>query len=212
MEEAQAFILASRLGPRIEFVRGDPIEYLSSRTETTAASPKTFDFIVFCHCIWYFSKPDYLAQLLRVACPWVGTVLVAEWSLSTSLPEAFPHVLSALLNNTLESLQSDSSLRNIRTAQTPPQIIRAAESAGWALRMEQVITSAPGQLDGRREARMVLGEYLKSDLEAVQVNEGVRQMLYGMRDAVAASVARLDRGVDAVRSMDVWLARFELSE
>jgi SAM-dependent methyltransferase len=212
VEEAQAFILASRLGPRIEFVRGDPIEFLSSRTETTAASPKTFDFIVFCHCIWYFSKPHYLAQLLRVACPLVGTALVAEWSLSTSLPEAFPHVLSALLNNTLESLQSDSSLRNIRTAQTPPQIIRAAEGAGWALRMEQVIPSAPGQLDGRREARMVLAsDYFKSDLEAVQVNEGVRQMLYAMRDAVAASVARLDRGVDAVRAMDVWLARFELS-
>jgi hypothetical protein len=59
---------------------------------------------------------------------------------------------------------------------------------------------------------VVASEYFKSDLEAVQVNEGVRQMLYAMRDAVTASVARLDRGVDAVRAMDVWLARFELSK
>ncbi|KAK1770491.1 hypothetical protein QBC33DRAFT_528211 [Phialemonium atrogriseum] len=129
IEEAQAFSVASPLGDRIGFVRAGPLDFLSSAIEVAIQG---FDFIVFYHCSGYFNRPNYVTRLLKLARSRVCTGLIAEYSLSTSLRAAVPHVLSALVNNTLESLQSEASMRNIRSAQTPPQIIRAAEGAGWA--------------------------------------------------------------------------------
>lgn len=100
-------------------------------------------------------------------------------------------------------------MRNIRSAQTPPQIIRAAEGAGWVVKIQEVVTPGPKQRDGLREVSMVLESKFKANLEAVQV-ERVKAMLYGMVNAVAASVDLLDGGVEAARTMDVWVARFDM--
>ncbi|POR31343.1 Uncharacterized protein TPAR_08441 [Tolypocladium paradoxum] len=206
---ARAFVLASPLGSRMEFVQDDPIPFLDFPTTTT----KSFDFIVFCHCIWYFSHPSFLPIMLAKARPRAATVLIAEYSLSTSLPSAVPHVLAALAANAVESFRGEDSKRNIRSALTPPQMVSAAEGAGWVLAKEHMVTPGERQLDAFREVRMILNSKLfRTDMESVQVDDKIKTMLRGMTYAVRVSVGRLEGGLNSVRNMDVWAARFEAKE
>lgn len=59
---ARARVFASAVGSQIEFVQADPVSYLVSPVVRAAK----FDFVVLCHCIWYFSRPDMCPTSLDV--------------------------------------------------------------------------------------------------------------------------------------------------
>lgn len=204
---ARAHVLASAVGSQIEFVQAVQAEYLAS----PAARDASFDFVVFCHCIWYFSRPEMLPRMLaRARGAGIPRVLVAEYALSASHPDAVPHVLAALAVNALESFRGEGSLRNIRCAVTPAQISAAAAREGCTLAGEDYIVPEDAQRDGWREVIMVLkGSSFARHVGEIEADDKVKHMLLGMRDALAASVEA--DGLDRIRNMDVWVARFEWS-
>lgn len=171
-----------------------------------------FDFIVFGYSIWYFSSPYILTRALQEARQHARNVLIAEYALSASLPAQVPHLLAALTDNALESFRGEESKRNIRCALSPRQITGLAEQAGWAVAKEEIATSLSKQVDAKMEVRMVVqSRMFRADLENVvaHMDPKVGIMLQSMIDAVAASVANLEGGLDNARNMDVWIARFE---
>lgn len=202
------------------FVQGDPVAFLAGGagrgTGTSAPVIPPFDFIVFGYCIWYFSDPDILASILDKAIPHARAILVAEYSLSASLPAQIPHVLTALAENALESFRGEESKRNIRCARNPQEITGLAVARGWTLANEKVATPGPLQIEGRREVRMVVKPLLRPglfrhDLDSIvaRIDPKIGHMLHTMVNAAATSVERLEGGLEAVRNMDVWIARFE---
>ena len=203
---AQEHVKKSPVGPQIDFVRADSAEYLRSTTES-------FDFVILAHCVWYFSDPGVLREILLAAAGKTKAVLIAEYALAASRASSVPHVLTALATNALESFRDASSLRNLRCALSPPQIVAAAATAGWALYSEEngILTPA-GERYAWRETTMILKRpnYV-ADVEALDESEKVKSMLLGMKDALAASVSMLDGGIDALVNMDVWAGRFELA-
>ncbi|KAK0724136.1 hypothetical protein B0H67DRAFT_640705 [Lasiosphaeris hirsuta] len=204
---SQAHVLASAVGYQVSFVQADPIAYLSG-----GAGGHTFDFIVFGYSIWYFSSPDILTRALQEARQHAQSVLIAEHSLSASLPAQMPHLLAALADNALESFRGEESKRNIRCALSPRQITTFAANAGWALAKEEIATPLSKQVDAKMETRMVLNSLLfRADLDGVvsRVDAKIGTMLRSMIDAVAASVENAEGGLESVRNMDVWIARFE---
>lgn len=204
---SQAHVLASVVGHQISFVQADPIEYLSG-----GAAGQKFDFIVFGYSIWYFSSPHILTRTLQEACQYAQSVLIAEYSLSASLPAQVPHLLAALADNALESFRGEESKRNIRCALSPRQITDLAAEIGWVLAKEEIATPLPKQIDAKMEVRMVIKSRLfRADLDDVASRMGpkIGIMLHSMIDAVTASVERLEGGIDHARNMDVWIARFE---
>ncbi|KAJ3497284.1 hypothetical protein NLG97_g2015 [Lecanicillium saksenae] len=203
---SRAFVMASPLGPRIEFVKEDPIKYLESLPNDI----KSFDFIAFCHSIWYFSHPSILPSMLSASKNRIGAALIGEYSMSTTQPAAVPHVLTALAANAIEAFRGEESERNIRAALTPAQMEKCADETGWSLSTQQLITPGSKQLDAFREVHMVVyGRDFDSDLNAVPVDDKIKVMLRGMRDAVTRSVQDVPGGTEGVRNMDVWVARFE---
>ncbi|ROW05056.1 hypothetical protein VSDG_00637 [Cytospora chrysosperma] len=204
---SQAHVLASVVGHQVSFVQADPIEYLSG-----GAAGQKFDFIVFGYSIWYFSSPHILTRTLQEACQYSQSVLIAEYSLSASLPAQVPHLLAALADNALESFRGEESKRNIRCALSPRQITDLAAEIGWVLAKEEIATPLPKQIDAKMEVRMVIKSRLfRADLDDVVSRMGpkIGIMLHSMIDAVTASVERLEGGLDNARNMDVWIARFE---
>ncbi|KAK8110389.1 SAM-dependent methyltransferase-like protein [Apiospora kogelbergensis] len=204
---AHAHVLASPIGPRVTFVQEDPVSYLSGD-----GIGQPFDFIIFGYCIWFFAHPELLGKMLEKAHRHAKAVLIVEYSLSASIPAQVPHLLTALTDNALESFRGEESDRNIRCALSPAQIAASAAQAGWALLKEETITPGEKQVEGRREVRMVVQPRLfRRDLDDVvsRVDTKVGTMLHAMVKAVEASTKLLEGGVDAVRNMDVWVARFE---
>lgn len=206
------------MGAQVTFVQGDPVAFLEGGAGrgSISTSQAPFDFIVFGYCIWYFSDPAILANLLDKALPHARAVLVAEYSLSASLPAQVPHVLTALAENALESFRGEDSKRNVRCARGPREITALAVARGWTLAAEEVVTPGSLQIEGRREVRMVVKPLLRPglfrrDLDSIvaRVEPKIGHMLRTMVDAAAASVERLEGGLEAVRNMDVWIARFE---
>lgn len=205
INEAQAHLGQCPLGSRISYLNQDPSEYLDALPEATRA----FDFIVFGHSIWFFPTPVILPVMLAKARRYARSVLVAEFSYSTKSPLAFPHILAAQYNNTLEST-IQRGIWNIRCALTPPQICRLVEQAGWVKKEEQIVTQSAVLRDAWREVYMILrSKVFRRELDEAKISMGLKTVLSGMRDAVAASVQSLEGGLDAVRNMDVWVARFD---
>lgn len=169
--------------------------------------------MILCHCIWYFSKPD-IAEVIFSKARSVGTIppvlLIAEYGLSASVPEALPHVFAALALNALESFRGEESQRNIRCALSISQITSAAELAGWRLVKEDTVIPVARQRDGWREVTMLVkGKSFARHVGDLGVDSKVKSMLLGLKDAVVSSVTRLKGGLDSVRNMDVWVARLE---
>ncbi|KAM0816489.1 putative SAM-dependent methyltransferase [Seiridium cardinale] len=211
---ARAHVLASYVGPRIEFVQADPIDFLASPTTTD----KDFDYIVFGYSIWFFSDPTFLTSMLKEAHKHrrSPTVLIVECSLSVSNIAQVPHLLAALTDNALESFRGEDSRRNIRCALSPRQISEKAADAGWTLRDETFITPLPDQIEGRREVRMATqtpaqSKRFRADLDKTvgQLPPKVGTMLYTMVDTVVTSLERVEGGLAATRNMDAWVARFD---
>ncbi|KAL6808389.1 putative MFS multidrug transporter [Trichoderma camerunense] len=146
--------------------------------------------------------------------PWARSVLIAEFSFSTSIPAAFPHVLAAQYNSTVEALLGDREEWNIRSPLTPSQMTQAGERAGFRLDSHKTMTPGEKNREGSLEVRMLLkAKEFEDERQLVEQRHGPRiaLMLNGLKDAVAESVERLGGGgIEAVRNMNVWLAKFDV--
>ncbi|KAK0654823.1 S-adenosyl-L-methionine-dependent methyltransferase [Cercophora newfieldiana] len=207
LAQAQAHVKASPVGPQIEFLQAEGSEFLKSTTET-------FDFVIIAHTAWYFSDPSVLSAILSAAAApgKTKTLLIAEFALTASRPGGNPPILTALATNALESFRDETSWRNLRCALSPAQITAAAEKEGWRLKGEEKgILTPPNEKYGWRETVMILKrQNFVDDVNALEENDKVKKMLLGMRDALAASVERLEGGMGAIVDMDVWAGRFEV--
>jgi hypothetical protein len=132
-------------------------------------------------------------------------------------PPSQPHVLTALLLSLIESKRKVPASGNIRAVLSPMQIVDTVHaSAGFKLLIAEVRESNEGLLDGfwevgdlLRKRGRVLGE-LKGEGENGGVGEKELSALMGMYDAVQANVDGLESGVSGVRSMDVWVGKFDV--
>jgi hypothetical protein len=165
--------------------------------------------------VWFFEKPHMLQELMKTLQPWTRSVLIAEFSFSTSTPAAFPHVLAAQYNSTVEALLRDREEWNIRSPLTPSQMTQVGGMAGFRLASHKTITPGEKNREGSPEVRMLLkAKEFENERRLVEQRHGPRiaLMLNGLKDAVAESVERLGGGgIEAVRNMDVWLAKFDVT-
>jgi len=139
-------IRKSPVGAQVEFVDAEGISYLQQTQDM-------FDFIILGHSVWYFADCNKLSEMMSHAKRQTrARFLIAEYHLAASCMEAVPHILTALCLNTLESLRGNAdTLRNIRCALSPEQMVAAADSSGWVLEKSQSIIPPAGQRDGWRE-------------------------------------------------------------
>lgn len=208
--DAHKHILSCPVGRQIEFVRAQAQDYLQS----FADQPAPYDFVVFSYCIPYFTEADNLPRMLELARKHTKSgarLLVADYTLSASVLAGVPHVLMSLALCALESFLDGTSLRNIHVLMSPAKILSAAKAAGWELHKEATLTDDRVRLDGMMEVRGILmpRKRYEADVEALQVDPKVKNMLHTMLDAVRASVAQLDGGLEAVKNMDTWVASFK---
>ncbi|KAH8668789.1 SAM-dependent methyltransferase [Xylariales sp. PMI_506] len=213
LAEAQAFISASAVGPRVSWHQATPEEHLA------ATGAETWDVAVLAHCIWYFTDPSVLGSILAALRGRVRRVCIAEYALAATHPAAAPHVLAVLARSTLEAHRgAGESSQNVRTPYGPPAIRRIAAEAGWELArrdaaeggaaVEGVLMPEEGLLDGTWEIGTVKSEsFLKEIEKSVPGDERIRVVLQTARDAVIAAVEAC-KG-QKLRTMDVWAATFE---
>lgn len=194
----------------MRFHQSDPVAFLTSTRHNT-----TYDYIVLFNCIWYFDSPARLQGLLHTLCAGAhirpgGALLLSEFSLQASSPQALPHVLSALTIAGLEA-HNPSSIANIRTVISPSTIRRMVEEQGMVLLQEALVTPPVGHNDGMWETRMLLeGNQFAEDVQRYCAQNGrVVVFLEAMREAVrgAFETAGGEANKGNLRSMDVWTAK-----
>ena len=200
--QAQAGLSEGPLGSRISWHQADPVEFLSSPSH----SAKQWDVAVLVHSVWYFKSPGTLSRILLALKGKVRTVCIAEYALHASHLAAVPHVLAALACASLEACRNwEESEENIQTSLSPIALKAIAQQAGWTAKMEGIMVPAERLDDGRWESKTVVSEDYVEDVQRHVSNERIRAMLNSARDAVVLSVEGIG-GIDAVRTMDVWVA------
>ncbi|KAI0338388.1 S-adenosyl-L-methionine-dependent methyltransferase [Trametopsis cervina] len=199
--QAQAHISASPLGSRITFVQADPLAHIKTGAR--------YDVAVIAHCIWYFSSPHYLEQLLSALKPYVDRICIAEWALRTTDPLALPHVLAALTQASMECRKQESK-SNIRTVLSPSAIHAVALTVGLEAEMQETFAPDVGMLDGSWEVGEVVGDDYVRQIEEHVKDERERAVVLAMRDAVRANYDVLKVKGEKVRSMDVWVVRYKV--
>jgi len=140
--QAQSHLSAGRLGQRITWKEADPLDFLQSEPGTR------YDITVLSICIWYFASPSVLLSILRTLSTRSTRIFIAEWSLSSSKMESYPHVLAALAQAALEC-RKPSSVSNVRTVLSPVAIEAYAKEAGWIVENRDVVNPRDNVLDGR---------------------------------------------------------------
>jgi hypothetical protein len=204
LSQAQSHITSSLLGPRISFhLSISPVNYLSTYTGPP------YDYVVLSHCIYYFSSPSILPSLIKSLTPHTHSICIAEWSLHSSSKEGVPHVLTALLWTMLESKRQVESMGNIRSALSPAQIKDAVGGEGWQIQKEALVDANEGLRDGYWEVRDVVGSREREMRGLRGVGEKEVAVLAAMWDAIESSLLGVERGVDGVRCMDVWVGIFK---
>ncbi|KAJ7289348.1 putative SAM-dependent methyltransferase [Mycena rebaudengoi] len=199
--EAHDVISAGPLGPRITWVQAEPLEFLEANPE------KTYDVAVLAHSLWYFASPVLILETLRVLAARARVVCIAEWSLSCAEgSNATPHVLAVLAQGVMEC-RKPASESNVRTVVSPARIKALAAEAGLVMQGEDTVTPGKGVLDGRWETQHALRPLFAEEVEEFVKDEREKGVVYAMKDAVEAAVARVG-GVKEVRTMDGWVATF----
>jgi hypothetical protein len=195
----QSHLSSGVLGSRITWVEADPVLFLESHPE------EKYDFVVFVHCIWYFASPTTLEATFRALRSHATHVIIAEWALSASSPNATPHVLAAFAQASLHNQQPSTG--NIRTLLSPEAIKNLGMRCGLAMLEEHTIIPAPDLQDARWEVSEVTSEEFSKRLKAVEVEQD-RCLLYALRDAVVSSMGNLTVKGERVHGMDVWTGIF----
>lgn len=212
LAEAQEHISESEIGSRITWYRGKPWEPAGPDQQGTAVSERKWDVVVLAHCVWYFKGRDELSNILgdlksRVAEG--GKVCIAEYALHATEKAAWPHVLAALAQGTLQALRIEESQENIQTPLSPHQIKRIAHDQAWRLDHEAVLVPEDGLLDGSWEAGSIVSEDFLGEVEKAVAREDWKSdaMLKAMRASVLVAVEAVG-GVKKTRTMDVWTGVF----
>lgn len=141
--------------------------------------------------------------------PHTKRICVAEYALSSSRPEGYPHVLAALALATLDAAGPEGQTEgNIRTLFTPPQIKAAAEQVGLQLVKEDIVAAPDGMFDGKWEVGSVLSDHFGKEVDVWIKDPRQRAIIHGIRDALKTSVKNV--GQKNLKTMDVWVAVFEV--
>lgn len=205
LAEAQKHLSESEVGSRITWHRGKPWE--------SAAEPeRRWDVVVLSHCVWYFKGRDELLNILAGLRPKVaegGKVCIAEYALHATEKAAWPHVLAALAQGTLQALRTEESSENIQTPLSPIQIKSISRDQGWHLDSEAMLVPEHGLLDGIWEAGSVASQNFLGEVEQAVASEDWKSiaMLKAMRASVLVATEAVG-GVKNTRTMDVWTGVF----
>lgn len=216
LAQAQEHISQSEIGSRITWHREKAWETAVSDTGGKAAPEGKWDVVVLAHCVWYFKGRDELSNTLRDLKPKFKKdckVCIAEYALHATEKAAWPHVLAALAQGTLQALRSEGSDDNIQTPLSPHQIKHIAHDQAWKLDHDAMLVPEDGLLDGTWEAGSVASEGFLREVEHAVAREDWKSvaMLKAMRASVLAAVEAIG-GVKKTRTMDVWTGVFSTSE
>lgn len=199
LSQAQEHLSAGEMGGRISWNFADPIDYLEKNAN------KTWDYVVFAHCIWYFDSPAVLTKMLGALKGRATSLLVAEYALKATQKNAIPHVLASVTRATLEA-HNKGSQANIRCLSSPGAITDAAKENGWTLDEETVIVPEASLLDGFWETGTVKSPKFLTEIEEKVEDPKVRALLRSARDGVLGLIETLE--VEKAGTMDVWVAKF----
>jgi len=137
--EARAYVKASTLGDRIEFLLSTDL-----RDSHIDFPENAFDLAVFSHSSWYMSSPQELQQLFTRVRLWARRLGYAEWDARLRHLQQLPHLLAVLLQAHAHSVAPQTSTANVRSLILPEDARLLAENAGWTITEEKVIdTSTP---------------------------------------------------------------------
>ncbi|KAI1277750.1 SAM-dependent methyltransferase [Xylaria sp. FL0933] len=200
LDQAQRYISAGPVGPRIVWHRAAPVDFLRS-----TASDTVWDVAVLAHCIWYFACKQELEDILAALRGRVKRVCIAEYALHASEKAAIPHVRAVIARGALESHKEESTA-NVRSPLSPEVIKEVASRSGWECSSESTVVPEVGLLDGSWEVGTVVDEHFLEEVYEAVPNDEIRDIISSARDATIAAVAAL-KG-DQVRTMDVWVATF----
>jgi hypothetical protein len=207
--QAQDHLSQGPLGGRITWVQASPLDYLSSLSSSSAidGDSRGFDATVLAHCLWYFPTTSLILSTFRILKQHNMRLLLAEWSLVATSTSAQPHVLAALSQAALECRKPEST-SNVRTVLGPRRLTELAIAAGWTLESETHVQPEEELLDGRWEVSTCLSTSFEKDVEEHVSDERERSVILALRDACEASLEGVQRGLEGVMSMDVWVASF----
>jgi len=200
--EAQSHLLSSQVGSRMSFVQADPVAFLKSFSD-----PTPFSSAVLAHCTYYFQSPGTLLSTFLALKPHCKRICIAEHALSSSKPQGYPHILTAIAEALLEAFKPEGhSDANIRTLFTPTQIKAIAEQAGLRLVKEDIIEAPANMYDGSWEVGNVLHNDFDKQVETWVKGDRHQAVIKGLKDAVIASKANVGK----VATMDAWVGVFEV--
>lgn len=216
LAEAQEHLSGSEIGSRITWHRGKPWEAVALGLGGKDDPRREWDIIVLAHCVWYFKGRDELSSILRDLKSKLtkgGKICIAEYALHATEKAAWPHVLAALAQGTLQALRVQASEENIQAPLSPQQIKLIANEHAWKLDHEARLVPGDGLLDGTWETGSVASEDFLREVEQFVANENWRSdlMLKAMRASVLAAVEAIG-GVKKTRTMDVWTGVFSANE
>jgi len=231
--EAQGSVLASEVGGTgvVQFLRDDVEGYVASHAD------QRFDAAVWVKSLWYFASREVVLDTFKAVGSVASRVCVAEYSLASRNPGGTAHLLASMAQGALYAAwkqvggDEEGFLggSNLRVLLSPEQIKEVATEAGLRLVSEGVVeSSAEEELqDGSWDTYMVVKD--KGFLEKVKVLEGKAggeqpwgAVVRSLRDAAVQEVLklaidgdteaqRLTNGLKRVRTMDVWVAEFEVA-
>ncbi|KAG8686072.1 hypothetical protein FRC09_014359 [Ceratobasidium sp. 395] len=207
--QAQSHLKQSKFGSRMVFVQASSVDFIA-----TPGNENKFDTVVLAHCIYYMSSPTTLLnifQAIQDKAPSIKRLCIAEYALSASIPEAYPHVLAVLMEAALEvHKDGEASESNVRTVVGPKEVTRLANAAGWTVHREGILIPDSGLEDGRWEISAALG-VSDETISGLISGERERALVGAMRESVSQAVDKLD-GKKNARTMDVWWSVFTRAE
>ncbi|KAL7959424.1 S-adenosyl-L-methionine-dependent methyltransferase [Trichoderma compactum] len=199
LAQAQEHLSAGVVGDRISWHFADPIDYLAENAD------KSWDYVVFAHCIWYFDSPATLTKMLGALRGRAKSLLIAEYALKATQTNALPHVLASVARATLEA-HNKASMANIRCLSSPGAISDATKETGWVLDEETIVVPEETLLDGHWETSSVKSPRFLDEIEKNVEDPKVKALLRSARDGV---IGVLDTfGLKKAWTMDVWVAKF----
>jgi SAM-dependent methyltransferase len=139
--DAQAFIAASTLGPRIRFHAIDAPTLLAS----TTPPPPRFDYAVLCHSLWYFADGATISNLFEhLAQARIGRVCLAEYAGTPRRPTSSRTAQMLLVASRTPRHRIQDW--NVRVSLFPADFIRIASSRGWKVQRSGIM-KAPGRAE-----------------------------------------------------------------
>ncbi|KAL7787442.1 S-adenosyl-L-methionine-dependent methyltransferase [Trichoderma ceciliae] len=199
LAQAQEHLSSGPIGDRISWHFADPIDYLAKNAD------KSWDYVVFAHCIWYFESPAILTKMLGALRGRAKSLLIAEYALKATQKNAVPHVLASVARATLEA-HNKASEANIRCLSSPGAITDAANENSWTFDEETIVMPGEGLLDGSWETGTVKSPNFLKEIEQKVEDPKVRALLRSARDGVLGLLETLE--VKRTWTMDVWVATF----